>query len=54
MAESIDYAPAKPSPAKRRCFQTLKKASCEKWPSITVDENDDTCVNSEVPFAVVK
>ena len=27
MAESIDRAPAKPSPAKRRCFQTFKKGT---------------------------
>ena len=54
MAESIDHAPAKPSPAKRRCFQMFKTASHEKWPFVTVDEKGDTCVNSEVPSVVVK
>ena len=54
MAESFDHAPAKPSPAKRRQFQTFKKASHEKWPFTTVDEKGDTCVNSEVPSAVVQ
>ena len=33
MAKSIDHAPAKPSPAKRRCFQTFKKVHHEKWSS---------------------
>ena len=42
MAESIDRAPVKPSPVKRRHFQTFKKASREKWPFVTVDEEDDT------------
>ena len=42
MAESIDCAPAKPSPAKRRRFQMLRKASHEKWPFITIDEEGDT------------
>ena len=54
MAESIDGAPAKPSPVKRRHFQTFKKASHEKWPFITIDEKGDTCVNSEVCSTVVK
>ena len=54
MAESIDRAPAKPSPVKRRCFQTFKKGSHEKWPFVTVDEKGDTCINSEVPSAVMK
>ena len=36
MAKSIDHAPAKPSPAKRRGFQTFKKAYHEEWPSVTV------------------
>ena len=54
MAESIDPAPAKPSPAKRRRFQTLKKVHLEKWPFATVDEKGDTCVNSEVSSSIVK
>ena len=54
MAESIDYAPAKPTPAKRRRFQTFKKAYHEKWPFVTIDEEGDTCVNSEVHVTVVK
>ena len=54
MAESIDRASAKPSPAKRRRFQTFKKAYYEKWPFVTVDEESDTCVNSEVRSTVVK
>ena len=54
MAESIDHAPAKPSPAKRRQFQTFKKASHEKWPFVTVDKIGDTFVNFEVPSAVVQ
>ena len=54
MAESIDHAPAKPSPVKRRHFQMFKKAFHEKWPSVTVDKKGDTCVNSEVPSAVVQ
>ena len=53
MAESIDHAPAKPSPVKRRHFQTLKKAYHEKWPFITTDEKGDTCMNSEVHSTVV-
>ena len=48
MAESIDRAPVKPSPAKRRRFQTFKKAIYEKWPLVTIDEKGDTYVNSEV------
>ena len=32
----------------------FKKASHEKWPFVTVDEKDDTCLNSEVRSAVVK
>ena len=51
--ESIDHAPAKLPPAKRRRFQTFKKASHKKWPFVTVDEKGDTCVNSEVTSAVV-
>ena len=54
MAESIDHAPAKPSPAKRRCFQTFKKVHHEKWPFAMVDEKGDTCVNSEVCSSVIK
>ena len=54
MAEPIDHAPAKPSPAKRRCFQTFKTANNEKLPFVTVDEEGDTCVNSEVHVTVVK
>ena len=49
MAKSIDRAPAKPSPAKRRHFQTFKKVHHK-----TVDEKGDTCVNSEVRSSVVK
>ena len=54
MAKSIDHAPAKPSPAKRRCFQTFKKVHHEKWPFAMVDEKGDTCVNSEVCSSVIK
>ena len=54
MAESIDRAPAKLSPAKRTHFQTFKKAYHEKWPFITTDEKGDTCMNSEVRSSVVK
>ena len=54
MDESIDRAPAKPSPAKRRRFQMFKKAYHEKWPFVSVDEEGDTCVNSEVRSSVVK
>ena len=54
MAESIDCAPAKPSPAKRRRFQMVKKAYHEKRPFVIVDEEGDTCVNSEVRSTVVK
>ena len=54
MAESIDHAPAKPSPAKRRHFQTFKKVHHEKWPFVTIDEKGDTCVNSEVHSTVLK
>ena len=53
MAETVDQAPAKPSPAKRRGFQTFSKASHEKWPFVTIDEKGDTCVNSEVRSTVV-
>ena len=38
MAESIDRAPAKPSPAKRRRFQTFEKACHEKWPLVAINE----------------
>ena len=54
MAESIDCAPAKLSPAKRRHFQTFKKEYREKRSFTTVDEKGDTCVNSEVCSSVVK
>ena len=54
MAESIDHAPTKPSPVKRRCFQTFKKAYHEECPFVTVDEEGDTCVNSEVSSTDVK
>ena len=54
MAKSIDHTPAKPSLMKRRCFQTFKKASHEKWPFPTIDEKVDTCLNSEVHTTVVK
>ena len=54
MAESFNRAPAKPSLAKRRRFQTLKKGHHEKWSIATVDEKGDTCVNSEVHSSVVK
>ena len=54
MDESIDRAPAKPSPAKRRRFPTFKKAYHEKWPLVTVDQKGDICVNSEVRSSVVK
>ena len=54
MAKSIDRTLAKPSPAKRRCFQMFKKAYREKWPFITIDEKRDTFVNSEVRSTVVK
>ena len=53
MAESIDRAPVKPSPAKR-CFQTFEKACHEKWPLVTIDEKVDACVNSEVRSTVAK
>ena len=54
MAESFDRTPAKPSLAKRRRFQTFKKVHHEKRSLATVDEKDDTCVNSEVRSSVVK
>ena len=54
MAESVDHTPEKLSPVKRRRFRTFKKASHEKCSVIIVDEKDDTCMNSEVPSAVVK
>ena len=54
MAESIDRALAKWSPAKRRRFQMFKKAYHEKWLFVTVNEADDTSVNSEVCSTVVK
>ena len=54
MAKSIDRAPSKPSPAKRRRFQMFKKAFHEKWPFITIDGKGDTCVNSEVRSTFVK
>ena len=54
MAESIDRTPAKPSPAKRVCFQTFKKVHHEKWSVATVYKKGDTCVNFEVCSSVVK
>ena len=54
MAKSIDCTPVKPTPAKRRRFQTFKKAYHEKWPFVTIDKKGDTCVNSEVNSTVVK
>ena len=54
MAGSIDYAPAKPSPVKRRRFQAFKKVHHEKWSFTTIDKKGDTCVNSEVCSSVVK
>ena len=54
MAESIDCAPAKPSPAKKKHIQTFDKVHCEKWSFATNDEKGDTCVNSEVCSSVVK
>ena len=44
MAESNDRAPAKPSPAKSRRFQTFEKACHEKWSLVTIHEKGDTCV----------
>ena len=54
VAESIDRAPAKPFPAKRRCFQTFKKVHHKKWSFATVDEKGDNCMNSAVHSSVVK
>ena len=54
MAESIDCTPSKPSPAKKRHFQTFEKACHEKWPSVIIDEKGDTCMDSEVCSTVVK
>ena len=54
MAESIDRAPAKLSPVKRRRFQMFKKVHHEKWSFTTVDEKGYTCMNSEVHSSVVK
>ena len=54
MAESFDRAPAKPSPVKRRRFQTFKKVHHEKWSFATIDEKDDACMNSKVRSSVVK
>ena len=54
MAKSIDCTPGKPSPEKRRRFQAFKKTYHEKWPFVTIDEEGDTCVNSEVHSTVVK
>ena len=53
MAESLDRAPAKLSPAKRGCFQMFKKAYHEKWPFVTIEEEGGTSVNSEVRSTVV-
>ena len=54
MAESIDRAPAKPSPVKMRCFKLFKNVHHEKWSFATIDEKGDTCMNSEVRSSVVK
>ena len=54
MAESFDRVPAKPSPVKRRHFQTFKQVHHEKWSFATIDEKGDTCMNSEVRSSVVK
>ena len=54
MAESIDCAPAKPSPPKRRCFQMFKKVHHEKWSFATIDKKGDTCMNSQVHSSAVK
>ena len=53
MAETIDRASAKLSPVKRRFSKRVKKAYHEKWPFITINEEGDTCVNSEVGRTVV-
>ena len=53
MAESLDHAPAKPSPAKSKHFQMFKKAYHEKWPFVTIGEEGDICMNSEVRSTVV-
>ena len=45
MVESIDHAPSEKD--------TFKKAYHEKWPFVTVDEEGDTYVNSEVHSTVV-
>ena len=54
MAESISCTPAKLSLAKRRHFQTLKKAYHKKWPFVTTDEKDDTCVKFKICSSIVK
>ena len=54
MAESIGCAAVKPSPLKRRRFQTFKKVYHKEWSFVTIDEKGDTCVNSEVCSNVVK
>ena len=54
MVESIDCAPAKPSPAKRRCFHMFKKAYHEKWPFATIEEKGGTSVKSEAHSTVGK
>ena len=54
MTESIDPALVKPSPAKRKRFQTFEKAYHEKWPLVTINEKGDTCTNSIVHSTVVK
>ena len=53
MAESVDRTPAKLSPAKRGRFLTFKKAYHEKWPFVTIGEEGDICMNSEVRSTVV-
>ena len=54
MAESIDRAPAKPSPVKMRCFKLFKNVHHEKWSFATIDKNGDTCVNFEICSSVLK
>ena len=53
MGETIDRAPAKSSPAKRRHFQMFMKEYNEKWPVVTIDKEGDTCANSEVRSTLV-
>ena len=37
MAVSIDHAPTKPSPVKRKHFQMFKKVHHEEWSFTTID-----------------